>query len=180
MQHRSLVYRTGNYRAGSAVLTLGLLVLPGCLVPLPLEQQNSVDGGQLLMVTDGRPPFGTQPVLKLTDASTYKINVISDSPSLAARLYRKVDGTCCDLDLSKGDSTRFLLQAQVTRPAPDKNNYTVDFNNPVVLCDQTPAGSTIFIVPVLASGGFIPDPNSTQPDGIGVVDRSHYWTVHCP
>ena len=148
-------------------------------MPLPLQQQNSADGGQLLIVTSAEPQFGTQLAPSLTYASTYRIDVISDSPSVAGRLYRQVDGTCCELDITKSGQTRFLQQAQVTRVAPDKNLYSVDFNNPVVLCDQgLPAGSTIFIVPVVASGGFIPSP--VLPDGMGMVDRTHYWTVRCP
>lgn len=177
MQHHA--YHPRHPQTGSVVLTLGLLVLPGCLVPLPLQQQNSVDGGQLLMISSAVPPFGTQVATKVTDNWKYTIDVVSDSPSLAGRLYRKVDGSCCDVDLTNPRSTRFQQQAQVTRLAPDKNLYSVEFNNQVVPCDQDqPAGFTIFIVPVLASGGFLPDP--VEPDGIGVVDRTHYWTVRCP
>lgn len=169
---------------GRGVLALTLGQGPGCLIPLPLEQQNVVDGGQLLVVTGSMPKFGSQVALMNTTTFTYQIDVVSDSASLAGRLYVQVNGSCCDLKIDDSNVTRFRGQAQVTPLSQGNNLYSVEFNNPVVPCSEgLPAGSTVYVVPVLASGGFIPSssPNPViNPDGIGVVDRSHYWTVKCP
>ncbi len=194
MQHLGLAYRTGSLSTGLTfglglglglgLAALALLPASGCLIPLPLEQQNSVDGGQLLVVTGAMPKFGSQVALMNTMPFSYQIDVISDSASLAGRLYLQVNGSCCDLKLDDSNVTRFKSQAQVTPLAQGNNLYTVEFNNPVVPCSEgLPAGSTVYVVPVLASGGFSPGPNPNAgiyPDGLGVVDRSHYWTVKCP
>lgn len=182
MQYLGLAYRPGSPGLGLLLGALTLLPATGCLIPLPLEQQNSVDGGQLLVVTGAMPKFGSQVALMNTTAFSYQIDVVSDSPSLAGRLYLQVNGSCCDLKIGDSNVTRFRAQAQVTPLAQGSNLYTVEFNNPVVVpCSEgLPAGSTVYVVPVLASGGFSPSSDPISPEGIGVVDRSHYWTVKCP
>ena len=179
MQYWISVYRTVTHAPRAALFALGLTAVPACLIPLPLEQQNSVDGGQFLEVTGAMPSFGTQRALMTIMTYTYQIDVVSDSPSIAARLYLQLNGSCCDLNIDNPNVTRFDQQAQVTPLAQGNNLYTVEFNKPVLPCAQGIPGSTTYVVPVLASGGFMPSPNPVRPDGLGVVDRSHYWTVFC-
>ena len=54
------------------------------------------------------------------------------------------------------------------------------FNQQVLPCATGFAGSIAYVVPVVASGGFVDGPSGIRPEGLGEVDRSHYWTVICP
>jgi hypothetical protein len=161
------------------VLLLPLLfTLHGCLIPIALEQQNPSDGGELLLVKGAMPAFGTQRAMTITDAFQYRVDVATDSANVAGRLYIQLNGTCCDLNPEMAGATRFLQQALVQ--AASENRYTVEFRQVVQPCLQGFAGSTVYIVPVIASGGFIDGPTGTKPAGFGEVDQSHYWTVTCP
>lgn len=168
------------------ILGLGVVAacLPACLVPIPLEQETVPDGGMLLEVTGSNPAFGTQRVMGLLDQFNYQVDVVTDSPLIAGRLYVQLNGSCCDLDVSSNPPTaRFLQQAEprlISSGTGATSRYTIDFPQVVQPCNLGSSGSLSFIVPVLASGGFKDLPTGFRPDGLGITDRSHYWTVICP
>ncbi len=161
-------------------LTISLCLLSACLVPIPLDQQNPTDGGQLLVVTSAIPEFGARSAIKQTDGFVYSIHVQSDSSNLAGRLYLQVNESCCDLMVDDPNATRFLESAaNVTADDPSGNSYTVGFGT-VVPCVQVASGAVAYVVPVLASGGFADGPNGIRPEGLGTVDQTHFWSVRCP
>ncbi len=142
------------------------------------------DGGSILQVTGATPPFGTQQAFTITDKWNYEVDVLSDSPVVAGRLYWQVNDTCCDLNVDDPTITRFLQNADtmaVSSTAGPIGAYTITFRSAVQPCLPPVApGLRAFVVPVLASEGFT-DNGATgiSPDGLGVVDNSHYWTVSC-
>jgi hypothetical protein len=166
-------------RACGLGLCAGLLLGPGCLVPLPLSQEMPTDGGTLLEVTGANPPFGTQGPLMRTDPFNFQVDVTSDSPSVVGRLYVQVNGSCCDLNVDNSNITRFLQEADTLPVNPGSGRYTIDFRQTVLPCNLGFSASTAYVVPVLASGGFVDGPRGFRPEGKGIVDRGHYWTVIC-
>lgn len=162
-------------------LGVGLALSAGCLVPIPLEQQSTSDGGQLLVVTGAMPAFGTQRATTSLDKYNYQVDVLTDSSQVAGRLFIQLSGNCCDLNVDTMGGARFLQNAEAPHPIePGSQRYTIDFRQPLQPCLQGVSGPVGFIVPVIASGGFIDGPSGVRPEGIGQVDRSHYWTVFCP
>lgn len=157
--------------------------LAACLVPIPLEQVATSDGGQILEVTGANPAFGTQRPTSGGEPFIYEVDVISDSPSVAGRLYAQLNGSCCDLDVDDRKVT-YPHQSGTTMAvgagAGATARYTINFPQVVRPCTLGFAGTVVYLVPVLASGGFQDGPNGFRPEGNGVVDRSHYWTVICP
>ena len=71
-------------------------------------------------------------------------------------------------------------KAQVAVVDPAAGSYSLVFSQQVLPCATGFAGSIAYVVPVVASGGFTDGPSGFRPEGLGVVDRSHYWTVICP
>ncbi|MBP6607935.1 MAG: hypothetical protein KA258_00010 [Deltaproteobacteria bacterium] len=163
------------------VITVGLTSLgSGCLIPIPLEQQVTTDGGRYLQVKAAIPPFGTQRATSILEKYSYQVDVVTDSPDVAARLYVQLNGTCCDLNLDNPNITRYFQQAQVAVVDPAAGSYSLVFSQQVLPCATGFAGSIAYVVPVVASGGFADGPVGVRPEGLGEVDRSHYWTVICP
>lgn len=162
----------------------GIFLLSGCLVPIPLEAEAPTDGGQRLEVLGGTPKFGSLPVVSSLDSFNLGVDVECDSPAVAGRLYLQLNGSCCDLDVTNTKVTRFLQNADTLPVSTNRGNgttarYTIDFRQPALPCTFV-SGSIAFIIPVLASGGFQDGPTGFRPEGIGITDRSHYWTVICP
>lgn len=158
---------------------LALGVLPGCLIPLPLDQENPVDGGQLLMIESTDPPLGTLTSLSRVTPFRFSMRVRSDSPQLAGRLCLQVNETCCTLNPGDPRVTRCLQDATVT-PTGDPGRYEVSFLQRVTPCSQELSVSRAYVVPVLATGGFDPSEGFIGVSGYGTVDMNHYWTVLCP
>lgn len=158
----------------------------GCLVPLPLEQEAAPDGGLLLQVIDSDPKFGVQSLTKSTDQVQYQLDVLTDSPQVKGRLYVQLNGTCCDLGVDATPPTaRFLLQAdprliEMGMQTGSMDRYTIDFSQRVQPCNMSASSSLVFMVPVVATEGFADGTTGYHPEGLGTVDRSHYWTVICP
>lgn len=152
------------------------------MIPLPLEQQNTSDGGQMLIVKGAMPPFGTQRPTKATDTYVYQVDVIASSPNVVGRLYIQLNGSCCDLNLDDSNITRYLQQNSELRPIEplSSRRYTMFFGQNVLPCAQGFPGSTAFVIPVITSEGFSDGPGGVFPDALGEVDRTHYWTVNCP
>ncbi len=150
-------------------------------MPVSLEREAPTDGGQILQVTGSNPVFGTQLTTGSLDTFNYQIDVMSDSPMVSGRLYVQLKGNCCDLDVDKVDTTRFLQDTTAVNPTMNSlGRYTIDFRQTVQPCAQGVSVSIVYIVPVLATGGFVDDQSTRfRPEGLGVVDRSHYWTVIC-
>lgn len=152
-------------------------LLSGCIVPLPLEQQRQADGGQTLVVKGAQDPFGTLIAPNPTYSFTLNIDVVTDSPDVVGRLYALGSGKCCDIDVSKTDVTR-LLQTGATSATETAGRYTISFQT-VLPCAQGFTVRPVFLVPVIASGGFV-NKDSSSPEARGEVDATHYWTVTCP
>jgi hypothetical protein len=166
------------------LLSLGLApcLLSACLVPIPLSAETS-DGGQILQVTGATPPFGTQFAQNKDTPFFYEVDVKSDSPTLAARLFLQVNGTCCQLNISDSTVTQFRQYANppfLDSTMGTVGQYTINFPSPVQPCQQAQPGTEIFVVPVLATQGFSSTDGPTSANGLGAVDSSHYWTVSCP
>ena len=107
------------------VITVGLTSLgSGCLIPIPLEQQVTTDGGRYLQVKAAIPPFGTQRATSILEKYSYQVDVVTDSPDVAARLYVQLNGTCCDLNLDNPNITRYFQQAQVAVVDPAAGSYS--------------------------------------------------------
>jgi hypothetical protein len=164
----------------SLLLLPPLLCEAGCLIPIPLEQQVSTDGGNNLLVRAAIPPFGTQRATSILEKYSYQVDVLTDSTEVAARLYLQLNGTCCDLNVDNPNVTRFNQEAQARAVDPTTGSYSMVFNQQVLPCATGFAGSIAYVVPVVASGGFVDGPSGIRPEGLGEVDRSHYWTVICP
>lgn len=158
---------------------------PGCLVPLQLEPEAAPDGGQILMITGADPRFGSLPVVSKFDTlSNFTVDVVTDSAQVAGRLYLQLNGSCCDLNLERQPpTTRFLQQAD-TSPIDvgggTTGRYTIGFRQAVQPCAEATSGALLFIVPVVATEGFKDGPTKVGPEGLGLTDNSHYWTVTCP
>lgn len=159
-----------------AALVVTAQLLTGCIVPLPLEQQRQVDGGQTLIVKGARDPFGTLRAPNPTFGYTFDIDVVTDSPDVLGRLYALGSGKCCDIDVSKTDVTRYL-QTGATTATETPGRYTISFAT-VLPCAQGFTVNPVFLIPVIASGGFVSMPPYLE--GRGEVDATHYWTVTCP
>lgn len=153
-------------------------LLAGCLVPLPLEQQTPTDGGQLLVVKGANPSFGTRAFMQQYQSDSFDIDVISESPNVAGRLYLQGNGKCCELDVTKPESTRYLLDGTTEALSSNPGRYTIRFRT-VVPCSHFLTVSPVFLVPVIASGGFS-SKDPIAPNGQGEIDDTHYWTVTCP
>jgi len=165
------------------LLYSSLLLVPeasGCLIPIPLEQQANSDGGKQLSVNAAIPPFGTQRATSILEKYSYQVDVLTESVDVAARLYLQLNGTCCDLNLDNPNVTRFYQQAQAQVVDPTVGSYSMVFSQQVLPCATGFAGSIAYVVPVVTSGGFVDGPSGFRPEGLGEVDRSHYWTVICP
>jgi hypothetical protein len=111
------------------------------------------------------------------------ISDVSDKSQLSGRLFLQLNGTCCNLDVDSG-AARFLQIAETSSIVDSSTNgasrYTIDFRQPVQPCNQGISATIVYVVPVVASGGFKDGPRGVSPDGVGLVDRNHYWTVICP
>lgn len=168
-----------------ASLLLIAVAAPACLVPLALEPEAAPDGGTILMVTGADPLFGTLPVLgKFDTISNFTIDVVTDSSAVASRLYLQFNGSCCDLNLEKQPVTARFLQQADTSPidvgGATTGRYTISFRQAVQPCAEASSGAIVFIVPVVASDGFKDGPTKVGPEGLGLTDNRHYWTVNCP
>jgi hypothetical protein len=180
-----LLWLRGRRRPAPALslLTLllpALLATSGCLVPQSLSEESGTDGGTLLIVKGAQPPFGTIHPTQTLDGYNFQIDVISTSPSVAGRLYAQISGDCCDLNIDDANIARFLYSGTATPLGNDSLRYTIDFRQTFPPCTLGFAGKMGYLIPVLATGGFRDDPKPFSPEGIGEVDRSHYWTVICP
>ena len=162
---------------------VGLLLLPaeaGCLIPIPLEQQVSTESCKNLMVKSAIPPFGTQWTNKRLETYSFQVDVLTDCTKVAARLYLQLNGTCCDLNLDDPNVTRFDQEAHVQLVDPTAGSYSLVFNQRVLPCATGFPGMPVYVVPVVASGGFVDGAMGVYPEGFGEVDHGHYWTVICP
>lgn len=162
------------------IAVLSVVGQVGCLIPIPLEQQVTTDGGLSLQVKAAIPPFGTQRATSILEKYTYQVDVVTGSADVAARLYLQINGTCCDLNIDNPNVTRWSQQAQAQAVDATTGSYSMVFSQPVLPCTMVPAGAIVYVVPVIASGGFADFQMGVRPDGLGEVDRSHYWTVICP
>lgn len=167
--------RVRGARSLGAVLALPPLI-GGCIVPLPLEQQRQVDGGQTLVVKGAQAPFGTLRAMNPTSVFNLNIDVVTDSPDVVGRLYALGSGQCCDIDFTKPDVTRYM-QTGATSATETSGRYTISFQT-VAPCAQGFTVNPVFLIPVIASGGFTT--TTAAPEGRGEVDATHYWTVTCP
>jgi hypothetical protein len=164
-----------------ALLCLPTLMLAGCLVPLPLSEQTAADGGQVLMVVGAMPPFGTMQAISITQQQNYSVEVITDSPRVAGRLFIEVNDACCNLT---GDYT-VIKFSQFGYAMPEDTGsgtlvrYNIQFQQPVQPCTMVPPKVRANVIPVLATEGF-PDPTGVGPNGLGIVDNSHFWQISCP
>lgn len=178
--------RLRGQRRISPALSLAALLLPalvntsGCLVPQSLVEESGTDGGTLLIVKGAQPPFGTIHPTQTLDGYNFQIDVISTSPAVAGRLYAQISGDCCDLNIDDANIARFLYSGTATPLGNESLRYTIDFRQTFPPCTLGFAGKMGYLIPVLATGGFRDDPKPFSPEGIGEVDRSHYWTVICP
>ena len=175
----------GRRRVPPALMVLwlplhALLSQTGCLVPVPLSEQTPSDGGTTLIVKGAQPPFGTIRPTQARDGYNFQVDVISSSPTVVGRLYAQISGDCCDLNIDDFNVARFLYSGDATPLGTDGLRYTIDFRQTFPPCTLGFAGKMGYLIPVLATGGFRDDPKPFSPDGIGEVDRSHYWTVICP
>lgn len=164
----------------AALLLSNLLGAAGCLVPQSLFEESGTDGGTLLIVKGAQPPFGTIHPTQTLDGYNFQIDVISSSPNVAGRLYAQLSGDCCDLNIDDVNIARFLYSGTATPLGNESLRYTIDFRQTFPPCTLGFAGKMGYLIPVLATGGFRDDPKPFSPEGIGEVDRSHYWTVICP
>ena len=64
-----------------------------------------------------------------------------------------------------------------TYPTSDPGRWTITFQ--VQPCAR-PVPKTVYLVPVIASGGVFYDTQRKEFIALGEVDRTHYWTVTCP
>lgn len=152
----------------------------GCLIPQSLTEDVPSDGGTLLIVKGSSPPFGTIHPAETLDGYNFQIDVISSTPNVAARLYAQLRGDCCNLNIEDMNTARFLYTGTATALGTESGRYTIDFRQPFPPCTLGFAGKMGYLIPVLATGGFRDDLKPFSPEGIGEVDRSHYWTVICP
>lgn len=166
------------------VVLLATIAAPACLVPLPLDVEKTPDAGQHLRVISAKPMFGTQPLGGPLDPFAAQIDVECDNPLVAARLYAKINASCCDLNVEDNKDTIFSGYADATPVSPGTgamNLYTIEFRQAVLPCNLNPSGKRVYIVPVLASGGFPGGPAGFRPEeGLGTIDRTHFWEVNCP
>lgn len=182
-----LMSTSTSFRSALLILTLAPLGgnLTGCLAPIPLEPQVVADGGMILQMFTGDPDFGKLDALSTGETFRFQIDVVSDSASLAGRIYTQINGTCCQLNVQDYNVTRFQQNADVIPAASNTGaygHYTVDFRQPMQPCTLVAPGGTAYLIPVLASQGFREQPTGDVPlpDGLGIVDRSHSWSVKCP
>lgn len=159
--------------------------LAGCLAVIPLEPEVVADGGMILQMFTGDPDFGKLDALSTKETFHFQIDVISDSASVAGRIYTQINGTCCQLNVQDPDVIRFQQNADVVPAASNTGSYghyTVDFRQPMQPCTLVAPGVTAYLIPVVASLGFRDQPigDVPSPDGMGVVDQSHFWSVKCP
>jgi hypothetical protein len=153
----------------------GVAACAGCLIPLPLEQEHLPDAGEMLVVKGAQPAFGTLRPDIPQRAYQLGIDVVTENPNVAGRLYQQVNGTCCEIDLTKTDATFFLGNSS-TSATSSPGRYSVNFST--VLPCQGQKG-IIYLIPVIASNGFRNN-MAIEPDGLGEIDRTHYWTIFCP
>lgn len=177
-----LIWR--SRRRLSPALSWGLVLLAslssGCLIPQGLTEDLPSDGGTQLIVKGASPPFGTIHPAETLDGYNFQIDVISSTPTVAARLYAQLRGDCCNLNIEDMNTARFLYSGTATALGAEGQRYTIDFRQPFPPCTLGFAGKMGYLIPVLATGGFRDDLKPFSPEGIGEVDRSHYWTVICP
>lgn len=158
------------------------LVLTGCLVPLPLSEQTVADGGAVLMVVGSMPPFGTMQAISITQQQNYSVEVITDSPRVAGRLFIEINDACCNLNADDPNVIRF---SQFGYAMPEDTGsgtlvrYNIQFQQPVQPCTMVPPKVRANVIPVIATEGF-PDPTGVGPNGLGIVDNSHFWQISCP
>jgi hypothetical protein len=163
-------------------LLLLVLLLAGCLVPLPLTEQTVADGGQILMVTSAMPVFGTTPATSTAQFFSYQVEVLTDSPQIAGRLFIEVNDACCSF-VDDPNVTQFKQNGTVTQENPSAGNlvrYTIEFPNQFQPCTMVPPHLRANVIPVLATEGFPDGPTGVVPNGLGIVDSSHFWQVSCP
>lgn len=175
---RSSLHRRWSW----AALALLVCALTGCLVPIPLEQQNTSDGGQPLRVVGALPAFGTTRAMGMLDTYMYQVDLLTDSPNVVGRLYFQLNGTCCELAVNNTNITRYVQQSSELHAVdpPGSGRYTLSFSQKVLPCAQGISGP-VYVVPVIAADGFVDDASGgINPEGRGETDRSHYWTVICP
>ena len=154
----------------------------GCVIPIPLTEQTSADGGEILEVSsDSEIPLGVLHPLSLTTSYIFKLDVQTNSSVLAGRLFLELNDTCCSLNESSNGSS-FLQFGIVTQNdnSGSVGSYTLQFTQPVQPCPFVPPKTRAYVVPVVATQGFIDGPTGTSPVGLGTVDVSHYWTIYCP
>lgn len=152
----------------------------GCLVPIPLDQEVPLDGGTSLKVVEAMPMFGTTTAISSTMPFNFQIDIETDNPKSAGRLYLQVNDSCCNLDVENPNVTRFRQHADAQQIEPGKPRYKIDFSQTELPCGQGFSGTRVFLVPVITSGGFKDGPMGIRPEAFGDVDRSHYWTINCP
>lgn len=166
---RSLLLGGG---AALCALTAGA----GCLIPLPLEQATQPDAGEMLVIKGAQPkPFGTFSVTSSSMLFTLFVDVATLSPTVKGLLYQQVNGTCCELELDNSSVTHFIDEGK-TEPTSDPGRWTISFL--VQPCSQSTL-KTVYLVPVIASGGIVLQGDQTFL-AKGEVDQTHYWTVNCP
>ena len=171
-----LLFLLGNVTR--IMLSLCLLLCAGCLVPLPLSADNSVDGGSLLVVTDRTmPPFGTQVAMGGNAKFDYTLDVQTDNQTLDARLYAQVDGNCCELDVMNSQKIHILRDEPFMLTEVDPGHFRIRFID-VRPCQSVPPKATAYVIPVVATGGFVGD-SSEPPEAVGTLNKNHYWSVQC-
>lgn len=163
--------------AGMPAGALLCLLLTGCLVPLPLEQQNP-GGGSVLMVRGAMPPFGVMRAIRQTDAIPFSVEVETDSPGLAARLYMQLTDGCCNLTINNPSATQYLRDATEITPL-GMGQFRVSFGSVVPCYPKELSGATAYLVPVITTGHFLGGPTESV-DTDGLTDRTHFWGVRCP
>ncbi|MCS6912917.1 MAG: hypothetical protein RMK29_05095 [Myxococcales bacterium] len=154
-----------------------LAAATGCLVPLPLSGDNPVDGGRWLMITDAIPPFGTQLAIRQDVDFDYTLDLRTDSAAVAGRLYVHVNGDCCELEVTNPQKVHFLQEA-VMITAVEPGRFRMSWMD-VRPCYHVPPRAVAYVVPVVASGGFVGGPTEKL-EAVGLLDKHHYWSVHCP
>ncbi len=162
----------------AALCLLTLVATAGCLVPIPLAQQFQSDGGTGLVVERAFPPFGTLNAMPRTTPFAFQLYVKSDSPALAGRLCVQVNENCCMLN--PPDTTSCQDDATVTQVGdPGSGEYELAFQQypPCILAPGNVP--RVYVVPVVATGGFAPTVGFIGAEGLGTVDATHYWTVNC-
>lgn len=159
---------------GGGAALCALVAGAGCLIPLPLEQESQPDAGDTLAIKGAQPKLGTIPLMSSSAVFELIVDVATENPAVKGLLYKQINGTCCELEPDNPLVTAFIDEGK-TDATSDPGRWTITFT--VQPCSQSTL-KTIYLVPVIASGGIV-----LQGDEFiakGEVDRTHYWTVICP